>query len=69
MCERFFVYFLSACVLMCTCISQLCLVCVNSLITHLQLKIMSVLHEFAHVAITFQLLERSSITIPNEKQF
>ena len=31
-------------------------------ITHLQLKKMSVMYEFAQVAITFQLLEMSSIT-------
>ena len=43
---------------------QLYLVRVNSLITHLQLKKMSVLYQSAHVAITFQLLEMSSITTP-----
>ena len=43
--------------------------CVHSLITHLQLKKMSVMYESVHVAITFQLLEMSSITIPNQKQF
>ena len=42
---------------------------VHSLITRLQLKIMSVMYESAHVAITFQLLEMSSITTPNQKQF
>ena len=36
---------------------QLCLVRVNSLITHLQLKKISVIYQSAHVAITFQLLE------------
>ena len=30
---------------------------------------MSVMYESAHVAITFQLLEMSSITSPNKKQF
>ena len=45
---------------------QLCLVCVNSLITHLKLKKMSVMYESAHVAITFQLLEMCSITTPNQ---
>ena len=45
---------------------QLCLVCVNSLITRLQLKKMSVIDQSAHVAITFQLLEMSSITTPNQ---
>ena len=39
---------------------------VNSLVTHLQLKKMSVMFESAHVAITFQLLEMSSITTPNQ---
>ena len=43
--------------------------CVHSLITRLQLKKMSVMYEFAHVAITFQLLEMSSIKTPNQKQF
>ena len=45
---------------------QLCLVRVNSLITHLQLKKMSVINQSGHVAITFQLLEMSSITTPNQ---
>ena len=45
---------------------QLCLVCVNSLITRLQLKKMSVIYQSVHVAITFQLLEMSSITTPNQ---
>ena len=45
---------------------QLCYVLVNSLITHLQLKNMSVIYQSAHVAITFQLLETSSITIPDQ---
>ena len=49
--------------------SQLCLVCVHSLITRWQLKKMSVMYESAHDAITFQLLEMSSITTPNQKQF
>ena len=40
----FFVYFLSACVLMHSDDSQLCLVCVLSLITCLQLKKMSVIY-------------------------
>ena len=40
---------------------QLCLVRVNSLITHLQLKKMSAIYQSAHAAITFQLLEMSSI--------
>ena len=44
---------------------QLCLLCVVSLITLLQLKKMSVMYESAHVAITFQLLEISSIATPN----
>ena len=48
---------------------QLCLVCVNSLITHLQLKKMSAICQSAHVAITFQLLEMSSITTHPTKQF
>ena len=39
---------------------------VNSLIIHLQLKKMSVMYESAHVAITFQLLEMSSITTSNQ---
>ena len=43
--------------------------CVHSLITRLQLKKMSVMYESAHVAITFQLLEMSSIITPNQKQF
>ena len=45
---------------------QLCLVHVNSLITHLQLKKMMVIYQSVHVAITFQLLEMSSITTPNQ---
>ena len=45
---------------------QLCLVCVNSLITCLQLKKMSVIYQSAHVAITFQLLEMNFITTPNQ---
>ena len=45
---------------------QLCLVRVNSLITHLQLKKMSVMYQSVHVAITFQLLEMSSITTHNQ---
>ena len=43
--------------------------CVHSLITRLQLKKMSVMYESAHDAITFHLLEMSSITTPNQKQF
>ena len=43
--------------------------CVHSLITHLQLKKMSVMYESAHNAITFYFLEMSSITTPNQKQF
>ena len=42
------------------------LVRVNSLITHLQLKKMSVIYQSAHVAITFQLLEMSSIITLNQ---
>ena len=38
----------------------------DSLITRLLLKKMSVMYESAHVAIIFQLLEMSSITIPNQ---
>ena len=45
---------------------QLCPVRVNSLITHLQLNKMSVIYQCAHVATTFQLLEMSSITTPNQ---
>ena len=37
-----------------------------SLITHLQLKKMSVIYQSTHVAITFQLLEMCSITTPNQ---
>ena len=44
-------------------------VCVHSLVTRLQLKEMSVMYESAHDAITFQLLDMSSITTPNQKQF
>ena len=33
------------------------------------LEKMSVMYESVHVAITFQLLEMSSITTPNQKQF
>ena len=43
--------------------------CVHSLITRLQLKKMSVIYESAPDAITFHLLEISSITTPNHKQF
>ena len=39
---------------------------VNSLITHLQLKKMSVKYQSAYVVITFQLLAMSSITTPNQ---
>ena len=40
--------------------------CVHSLITSLKLKKM---YESVHDAITFHLLEMSSITTPNQKQF
>ena len=43
--------------------------CVHSLITRLQLKKMSVMYEYARDAITFHLLEISSITTPKQKQF
>ena len=43
--------------------------CVHLLITRLQLKKMSVMYESAHDAITFHLLEMSSITTHNQKQF
>ena len=43
--------------------------CVNSLITCLQLKKMSVMYKSAHNAIIFQLLEMSSIKTPIQKQF
>ena len=43
--------------------------CVHSFITRLQLKKISVMYEPSHVVITFQLLEMSSITTPNLKQF
>ena len=43
--------------------------CVHSLITRLQLKKMSVMYESAHDAISFHLLEMSSIITPNQKQF
>ena len=45
---------------------QLCIVRVSSLITHLQLKKMSVIYQSGHVAITFQLLEMSSIATANQ---
>ena len=45
---------------------QLCLILVKSLITYLQLKKMLVMYWSAHVTITFQLLEMSSITTPNQ---
>ena len=62
-----FLFSFFRCVYRCLCDNwQLCLVCVNSLITHLQLKKMSVIYQSAHVAITFQLLEMSSITTPNK---
>ena len=60
-----FVYFLSACVSMRD-DWQLCLVPVNSLITHLQLQKKSIIYQSGHVAITFQLLEMISITTPNQ---
>ena len=62
-------FFFSSCQCVYRCVRddwQLCLVLVNSLITHLQLKKMSVIYQSAHVAITFQLLEMSSITTPNQ---
>ena len=40
--------------------------CVSSLITHLQLRKMSVIYKSVHVEIVFQLLEMSSITTPNQ---
>ena len=40
-----------------------------SLITRLQQKKMCVMYESVHDAITSQLLEMSSITTPNQKQF
>ena len=43
--------------------------CVHSFITRLQLKKMSIIYESGHDAITFQLLEMSAITTPNQKQF
>ena len=43
--------------------------CARSLITRLHLKKMSVMYESAHDAITFHLLEMSSITTSNQKQF
>ena len=67
---KFFWFTSCRCVYWCVCDdSQLCLVCVHSLITRLQLKKMSVMYESAHDAITFQLLEMSSITTPNQKKF
>ena len=48
---------------------QLCLVCVNSLIRHLQLQKMLIIYQSAHVAITFQLLKMSSITTPNQIEY
>ena len=45
---------------------QLCLVRVNSLITHSQLQKMSIIYQSVHVAITFLLLEMISITTPNQ---
>ena len=66
-CESFFVF--TSCRLVYWCVRddlQSCLVGVNSLITHLQLKKMSVMYVSAHVAITFQLLEMSSITTLNQ---
>ena len=43
--------------------------CVHSLSTLVQLKKMSVMYKSAHFAITYQLLEMSSITTPKQKQF
>ena len=40
---------------------QLCLVCVNSFITYLQLQKMLIIYQSSHVTITFQLLEMISI--------
>ena len=48
------------------CVRDVWHLCLNSLITHLQLKKMSIIYQSAHVAITFQLLEMSSITTPNQ---
>ena len=60
--KRFlFLYFLVLCVLKPT-----WRLAVMSLITHLQLKKMSVMNESVHVAIDFLLLEMSSITTPNQ---
>ena len=61
-------FFFTSCghVYWCVCdISQLCLVRVNSLITHLQLNKMSVMYKSVHFPISYQLLEMSSITTPN----
>ena len=61
-------FFFTSCqhVYWCVCdVSQLCLVYVNSSITHLQLNKMSVMYKSAHFAIAYQLLEMSSITTPN----
>ena len=48
--------------------SYMYVLCVSShrLITHMQMKKMSVMYGSVHVAITFQLLEMSSITTPNQ---
>ena len=65
---KLFLFTSCRCVYGCVCDDwQLCLVLVNSLITHLQLKKMSVIYQSAHAAITFQLYvhEMSSITTPN----
>ena len=62
-------FFVTSCRRVYRCVSdhwQLCLVRVYSLITHLQLKKLSVIYQSAHVAITFKLLEMSSITTPNQ---
>ena len=67
MAKNFFLFISSRCVYRCVCDDwQLCLVRVNSLITHLQLKKMSIIYQSAHAAITFQLLKMSSITTPNQ---
>ena len=64
---KLFLFTSCRCVYRCVCdVWQLCLVRVNSFITHLQLKKMSVIYQSAHVAITFHLLEMSSITTPNQ---
>ena len=53
------------------CIDAYVTICsyVLCVITCLQLKKMSVMNASSHDAITFRLLEMSSITTPNQKQF